>query len=349
MADPNPFDHGTTTVSYAPLEQDLVASLSRIAYDGWGIEDICMIEQLQRERGIPIYKVETLNSEYLLKPSRFTDERLLDVLLRSLQFCEEQGVKTSHVITTQDERVYHHAEDGRLFCLYDFLDSELFDGSEERLCDAAQEVAHLHDALHQFPKKNEIRAMRGSLMIHDREELLHLFDVIRKKEVEYALEGYVRGLVDELDEASEQIYAQNIDKLPLQVTHNDLHPHNFLYDSSGLRAIIDSDLLVWSQRARDVALGMHRLGRTFGEKTERKQDCGADISERAKLFVNTYLAHGNLTDEELRLLPYVARDESLRRVMIILRRHYLEGNLKYTKDRELQKQVTLLRETQQFA
>ena len=54
-----------------------------------------------------------------------------------------------------------------------------------------------------------------------------------------------------------------------------------------------------------------------------------------------------MTDEEIQSLPMMIQEEALRRIMIILRNHYLSGDETFNFD--LEKQITILREGSLFS
>nr|MCK4929878.1 hypothetical protein [Nanoarchaeota archaeon] len=102
------------------------------------------------------------------------------------------------------------------------------------------------------------------------------------------------------------------------------------------------DSVCYSQRARDFGFAMHRMARTYGKQTEKKNDIGTDIKHRAQIFLEEYLKHNLLTDEEIKALPWVIQDEALSRVINVLGEHYLLNDQTWSFD--LPKQVTTLRE-----
>ena len=128
--------------------------------------------------------------------------------------------------------------------------------------------------------------------------------------------------------------------------HYDLHPHNALFNpiTKEVLALLDFDPICRSQKARDVGFGMLTFSRTYGEKTERKNDMGSNLKDRAKLFLDSYININNLLDNDIRNLDLIVKDEALRRVNLILRNHYLRNNSTWSFD--LEKQVTFLREAE---
>ena len=90
---------------------------------------------------------------------------------------------------------------------------------------------------------------------------------------------------------------------------------------------------------------MHRFARTFGKKTEKQNDIGNTINERARIFLETYSETGQLTQAEIAAIPLVLQDEASRRIL-----HILDGALKNNTEWlfDLPKQLILLKEAELF-
>ena len=167
---------------------------------------------------------------------------------------------------------------------------------------------------------------------------------VKRHGLQTDFDAYVLNFIEEVNEISREIQEINNLNLPFQVIHYDLHPHNVLFNrnSEEISALLDFDPLRYSQRIRDVGFGMHRFSRTFGLKTEGKNDLNADIRERAEDFLQQYLTENQLEDQEVKAIPLLIQDEALRRVTNILFSHYIKKDTTWSFD--LSKQVTLLRE-----
>ena len=133
-------------------------------------------------------------------------------------------------------------------------------------------------------------------------------------------------------------------KLPKQIGHFDFNPHNLIYNPKNYRiiALLDFDLIRVSQRARDIALGMHKISRVFGNKTERKNDVGGSIPNRTQIFLNGYNKIVKLTKKEESAIPDLIIDEGIRKIIYLLKKSYLDNDsiIKY----EINKQITLINE-----
>jgi Ser/Thr protein kinase RdoA (MazF antagonist) len=340
-ADLDPFNHGTATINYEQMLDGESSHLATILNDGWGKDGDIQRISAGAEKSSNNFRVETDSDVYLLKHSHINNTEDQDLINRAIIYLQDNGVKTSTIIPSIAGTSFHLTKEG-VFCLYDFIEGENFDGSRTELNNVALEIGRLHKALATIPYESEIRKLNGSVVSHNRNSLEKLMKAIKEHGEQTELDSYVLGSLDELDELSQAIVEAKLDCLPSQIIHYDLHPHNVLFDGSSkeLLAILDFDPLKYSPMVGDLGFGMHRFARTCGAKTEKKNDVGVDIRGRARLFLDSYLTENELTDEEIRTLPLAIQDKTLRTLMLILGNHYLRDDTTWSFD--IPKQITTL-------
>lgn len=345
----DPFNHGASTKTIRKVAETTFQEVSAALLSGWGLTGIDSIEEIYEgeEKSSNNHKVRAGSRIYLFKTSHIDRPATQDLVNRCLVYCEEKSIPVSHIIPTRSGGTYHL--DTRIYCLYDFIEGAHFDGSQEEIRAVATQFARLHAVLLNIPYLNEIKQVKGEIVRHDREELGKILDTARAGREDSDFSHYANGLIDELGETSRATTDKGVYTLPLQVVHLDLHPHNMIFNpaTNELLAFLDFDPMCYSERVRDVGFAMHRVARTYGEKTEGKKDSGVDIRVRAKLFLEAYTNENPLTDEEIRALPIIIQEEALRRIMIILGNHYLSGDETFNFD--LEKQITILREGSLFS
>jgi len=347
----DPFNHGTTCISYGPVTGPEYERLSRTLERGWGQQRINGIEQiLEGPKKVNNYRIRIEGDmDLLLKQSHITEPKKQELINRCLMYLKSQDVLAPSLIPSQGPTTYFVGDGGHIFGLYPFItNGELFDGSREELAAAATEFAKLHKTLVKIPYASELREMNGEQISHDKSKLDRIAEEVGPRAGITEFDTYSASILKEIDEASKRVSSTGIDQLPIQTVHNDFHPHNVLFNKGSKKvvALLDFDNLAQSQRIRDVSFGMHRLSRTYGEQTERKNDCGANIWERAKIFLDAYNKINPLTDEEVKSIPQILEDEALDRVLTVLAWHYLDKNSEWSFD--LPKQVITLREAQFF-
>ncbi len=163
-----------------------------------------------------------------------------------LKNCTDLGlppVHVPHLVRTPQGYSFFNHDDG-IFSLQNFIEGEHFDGSRRELSRAAQEIGRLHQALEKIPFEDDVKRIKGTVISHDRTLLEHLLKVVKKRGPQTPYDAAVLSVLDEIDDASLKVTSYPIDRLPLQVIHYDLHPHNALFDtkSKEVLAILDYDV-----------------------------------------------------------------------------------------------------------
>lgn len=347
----DPFNHGTTSIIYRPISGKTYEYLSQILQRGWNIFEIPEIEE--HDVGPKInsnnYKIVTGRKKYLLKISHLRDSKSQSLINNCLLFCQSNGALTADIIlTTKENTFFQHMN--KIYCLYDFIDGDNFDGSKEELKSAAKETAKLISTLENLPMCREIK-IRSSYLCHNaialKMALQKAMTSTTNSKTDLIAKNNYQEIMSNSKIVSEILSGMN-SQLPKQVIHGDLHPHNMIFDrqSKQLLAILDFDVLKYSQKIRSVAFAMHRLCRTYGPMTEKQNDLGEDIQVRIKLFLDTYLRYDFLKKRELEIIGIILQDESLNYIEKILRWHYLEDKTEWSFD--LEKRITTLLEAKAF-
>lgn len=349
---PDPFNHGTTSITYIPVTAAEVEDLSFVVKHGWNI-DIDSIHKLSAgtDKNSNNFRVDSSSSSYVLKWSHIDDPPVRRLVNEVIAYSGIKGIKISPPIPTVSDRNSFFGNHKGLFCLYDFIQGEHFDGSRAELVNVAEEAAYLHKALEAMPTstKQDVLRLKKQLVKHDRKLLERILQTINSLEEKTDLDLKIITDIDEINEYSKQVSASDLDALPLQVIHHDLHPHNVLFDSHSKKvlALLDFDPIRYSQKVRDVSFAMHRFARTYGEHTERKLDTKSAMPERAQDFLNTYVTINSLSDKEIKALPLAIQDDALHRIINILNQLYINKDPSWSFD--LSKQLTILREGYLFS
>lgn len=344
----DPFDHGTTSIRYLEVPKSVFDQIEDVLEKGWQLQGVTSVGQAysQAEVGSNNFKALSDDGEYLLKLSHINSPFEQEVVNSLIGYSRGKGVPSPLVFPTSDGNLQFVAN-GRVFCLLQFIDGEHFDGSREELLEVAAAYAKFNEVLVNLPFEGLIRKSK-EVSHHDWETLDEVARRFRSGRVVSGFDAQVAQFLDEIELESQKSRSISLKSLPMQVVHNDLHPHNLLFDrlSGHLLAFIDFDSLEYTQRIRGVAFTMHRLARTFGVATERQRDAGADLRNRAKAFIERYMEVGELTGEEVKMIAPVLKDEALRRISLILGDHYLKEN-RYG-GAALRKQLQMLKEAAIF-
>ncbi|GEM_PF-2703980 len=373
----DPFNHGTTTIEHRVVSPEVHSRLSRVLYDHWHLR-ATDIQQTSSSAEITSNNFRVVDSSNLkgnLKLSKINDPETQAVVNAIVQYCFFMELPVPTLIRTQNKKTY--VVDGKdVFVLHYFIGGTHFDGSREELIFTAQGMARLHHVFNTMPiglvesDQCDRRVLTASSrdiahsvtspqipqfvdekkgnFAHDRNEFEALMRTVRGRGTRTEFDAEVLSILDEVNDASRLVCGVQLDQLPTQPIHSDLHPHHVIFDpkTKELLVILDFDHVHFSQRARDIGWTMHRFARTYGAQTEMNLDNGADILDRARLFLEMYSRINQIGDSEVRAIPLLLADEAIRRVMIILRLNYIDGNPAWNFD--LAKQVTMLREAALF-
>lgn len=343
ITDLNSFNHGTTSISYENIIGEPLSTLKRLLQKGWGIIPKKISQVVEKIFYSNNFKVETDEGTFLLKKSKNSPQTqpLVDAATR---FCENQGIPVTHIQNASDSNTFI-VYDNQVYRLDKFIEGEHFDGSRRELIEVASQLPRFFHILSKLPiqLQENMKEDNRTLIHHDWDQLEALLTDQEALKSNYSVHDEEIKLIRHFSQLISSM-SERLKSLPIDIIHRDLHPHNLLFNKKNhiLLAFLDLDALLISQRIRGIAFAMHRLARTFGQNTEKKQDLGSDLRERMELFLNTYLdSGGELTDEEINLIPYVLLDHTLYAIAQILL-HTSEGSKEWPKD--LGKQIEMLRE-----
>ena len=346
----DPFNHGISSISYREISSNSSKLLENIIRQGWNISEIKQIVEQDGGRKINSnnFKIKSSTRSFFLKKSNINNTKDQRLINDCIHYMETKNVPVTKIISTIDGKLFF-VDQSNIYCLYNFISGEHFDGSRKELTAAATEVAKLTTILQTIPFESQIKRKRK--FSYHNQNLLKKSILAKSGNLNNdPVDILVQQNYKEILEISKRIYSnlEILNHLPSQVTHGDLHPHNILFDSGSkkLLAFLDFDELEFGPRIRSVGHVMHRFCRTYGEKTERKQDDGADIRSRLKLFLEAYCDKANLTPGEIDNLGLIVADCELKGLTTILNNHYLQNNFDW--DFDLEKRITTLREAVAF-
>lgn len=346
----DPFNHGTSSIKFRRVSKNLSQKISALIKESWKITKISKIEEhdVKPKVNSNNFRITAGSGTFLLKASHLNNSKKQELINDCILYCEKKNIPAPHIIFTKSKQSYVKTTAG-LYCLYDFIDGEHFDGSKRELVNAAAEVAKLIKVLETIPYQDKIKNI-SRFSYHHPGLLRKAIIMALKSRSKSTVDKLVKKHYQEILKSSQMVSKSlnNLKTLPCQVVHGDLHPHNMMFEpkSKKLLTFLDFDTLEYTPRVRSVAHAMHRLARTYGERTERKTEIGQNIQSRLKLFLKSYLNYGSLTPQEIKLASLVLQDRELKGIMIILKSHYMERNPEW--DFDLEKRITTLSEAVAF-
>lgn len=231
---------------------------------------------------------------------------------------------------------------GNNYALFDFVSGDYFHPSEKALSSVARAVAQMHNAFDTFKKEDidkiGILSQEGytyfnKIKNYSVSDFESIEKIIKEKKELSEEDKYVLEKIPLFADTVKEIEKENgkIYKLPLGLIHSDLHPHNFLMKDGNVSAILDFDGMRVSQKIRDVAFAIYRLGRQFFAQNvmEQRKENGKKITE---IFIKAYETERSLTKDEKNLLSVIIKDEFVRKILFVLNGVYKENNNMWKKD-----------------
>ena len=266
------------------------------------------------------------------------------------------GVAAVHFLKTADADRPETQYDGAWYAVADFIEARHFFPTQENYAASARAIARLHRALQALPPATVERVDQLS------QQGYTYFNIVKQYTVsdfEYFKEFLAKhpaptqterlvlehidlclGLAERIARRDAELHA-----LPRQIIHSDLRPHNLLVDQTGRIIILDFDGMRLSQRGRDIAFAIYRLGRQFGAAARQSYDGGQAI-ELKKIFLGAYQTVTPIDPAEEQLLGHLLCDEFLRKLLFVLRSAYVDGQDTFRK--EIPKFLAALREINYF-
>jgi glutamate-1-semialdehyde aminotransferase/Ser/Thr protein kinase RdoA (MazF antagonist) len=363
-------NHSTFTIDYKPVPDATRTLIQQVIADHFFPNArIFSVEQVdETEINSNNFKVSLLDEHghecivLLRRYNTLQDRARIERSLNLLKWCSAQKLCVPQPYTTTKAGLLAE-RDGVFFSCFPFLQARHFRGSTREITEAAQEIAQLHTALARYEQSALFENSKVQENEHARVTTYtpdHIKAFITRIQAKHVQQG-----VDDIDEYVESVAGfletmfrdtskrmQATHALPLQLTHSDLTPHNFLYaENDELRAIIDFDAVRIAERARDVSFAIYRLGRqllafTGEQRTLSDNEKQELVNNATTTFLTTYTHANPLTKEEQEHLATLMYDEICRKILFVLDNRYHKDDHRW--DKEIYKFVTALKEIAYF-
>lgn len=225
---------------------------------------------------------------------------------------------------------------GEYYQVYRFILAEHFYPSEDSFCSIAKALAQLHLAFNALDSSDLVRintlSQHGDLYFnviktYSEKDFINLQNIINKRSEQTEIDKEVLSRIPYFIGAVKEVknQEQDIENLSKQIIHSDTHPHNFLIKNNDVEAILDLGGMRVSQQARDVAHAIYRLGRQFFVHNVKEQTEGNAIKLK-DVFIESYKKVKNLSDKEMEMMPYLLKDEFIRKNLFVLNGVYKQNN-----------------------
>ena len=326
-------------------------------FPAFEIKDVLQLDRLEinsQNFQILLFINGTDKKILLRKHKLLTGLDQINFYLEILSALDKSGAKVSRVINSLNGGHAVKISDG-IYTLFDFIEADYFSPNENSLKAAAKEIAKAHQGLKNLNEDrvsviesfSKIAATYyNKIKSYSENDFLEIEKILaskkRNEDDELVLKelAFIKKTILEVKSREKEIAL-----LPKQIIHSDLHPHNILMNGGAVGAIIDFDTMRLSQRARDIAFAVYRLGRQFligsGDET-----AALKAPLLLKSFIDSYMTIEKLSKEEIRLMPILIKDEFLLKILFVLNGIYKEGNFLWAGD--LRKFLAAMQEINYF-
>ena len=298
---------------------------------------VCKTQEGQKR-----YILQRMNHEIFNQP---------EALMRNIEgvtsFLEQEIAKyggdtereTMHIVRTKDDKAYFKDSIGSYWRMYDFVEGT-------NSFDKVEKPEDFYQSAYAFGSFQKLLADFDASVLAETIPNFHNTPVRFKKFLEVLKadsHGRAAEVKEEIDfflshEADMQICQKKLEEgsLPLRVTHNDTKLNNVLLDEKtgkGL-CVIDLDTVMPGLSVFDFGDSIRFGANTAAEDEQDLSKVSLDLDLYA-LYAKGYLegCGGRLTDEEIKMMPYGAKNMAMECGMRFLT-DYLEGDVYFKTHRE---------------
>lgn len=296
------------------------------ALTAWGLAPSAAIEQFGgAEINSHNFKVHTATGTWLCKRAPADAEPRLRRALALAAWLAPQHLAIPGPVRARDTSFLVPRGDW-VWCVWPFVDGTFFHGGTTALQAAASLTGRLHRRLTYTPGG----MWPVTKWTYGFEDAADLLDTAGKDRANWArafgeipaehLGRWSRALPAMVHGLSARVAAWGYDVL--QPCHGDLHPHNLLMRGSEVAAILDVDSLVVAPYPVTCGFARYKLVR-------QAASAGGDPVALGRAFALSLRMVGpraHLDDDALR---EGARAEVVRRLLLVLRLHYRDGNSRW--------------------
>lgn len=354
-----PDNFSTSTVSFKEIKSDK-NFFNEILKNYFVNFKIIRIFQLDRpEINSQNYKIilelDGKRTIYLLRQYRvLSDKKQIEFYLQFLRSLYNQNLPVSQPVVNLKNNFLVVA-DKKIYSLFVFINGNYFVANKPSLASVAKSIARIHKRFNEV-ESNYVGGIKkfskksytyfNKIRNYSKRDFESVFKIIenkkKKSSIDLALLASRDSVWRTLDEVGK---LKKEKKLPSQIIHSDLHPHNILMKNNKVMSVLDFDAVRLSEQARDVAVAVLRFGRQFilNKNLKKARVMAPQIKN---IFLENYIKYNNLSTKEMKLMPLLLKDEFLRKLLFVLNGVYKDNNLTWAND--LVKFISSLEEINYF-
>lgn len=300
---------------------------------------LSQIEKIEQFGGSEVnsnnFSLQTFDGRYLLKrlPGRLDPELLRRQLGLMVWLHDEKGINVPAVVRDSTGDILLSDSDFH-WCLFEFMGGDFFNGGSGQLSSTAYEIGRLQCALSAHPRslmppsRWQYQTPDDSVIfkatIAGRKDWAEIFGSVVASELSASWDRVLRSDA-ELNEQRAQI-----ERMPNDASHCDLHPHNILISGTRPAAIIDFESFTWMPTSAALGFAVYKLIKQHAVSQMIKANDRDRIAQAAETFFDglqrgvgsSGMASG-VDRNEMRLM---ATAEIFRRLLVVLRLNLQERN-----------------------
>lgn len=276
------------------------------------------------------FKLYTPQGIYLLKRLPLSaDKNLLERQLSLLSWLRAQGTAVpSGVLSGSGATLVKNAD--AYWCLFDFLPGDFFHGTGDELISAGVGIGQLQAALNQVPS-SLAPPKKWETIVDSDVDIVSLAEARKHEWMKLLGEDNgsllsnnwerVKSAFQELQENKTLVRSS-----PLHACHCDLHPHNLLVNEGRLAGIIDFESFVSMPVTASIGYAAYKLVRQHVVENGFSEKDSSQVFDATARFFHAVQKGGGFPDIDFESLRLMALAELFRRLLIVLRLNFVDGN-----------------------
>lgn len=307
-----------------------------ISLDDYNIGKIYNVTKLTGGLVNDLYLVETIDQKYIYKKFNYSTEPFLDDEKRLLFFLESKSFPVPHIVS-QKKGVRFLDRKNEL--LYEYVDgycsSEPNKLTDNQLKEAGHVLGIYHTLINEFPVKlsTSQRVISHSVdpenfFLQDAATVLwnKVLEIILNKqnmdEQDRQVVEVARTMLESLTKFDSIALNKLVKKLPRVLCHGDYQGTNLIFGTGDkIKVVLDWESSRISPRSWETLYAIATMC-----KVRNTENFNTPLNlKQVKIFLDAYKEYVNLTNEEIKAMPFMAYVSSLA-TPFLLQTHYFDNN-----------------------